>query len=90
MMTLTTMRTASVLLFIALLAGCSSNRAEVPQAELQRHADAAIAANETIISRLQLAFQQSLEADLTAGRQPTIDILTLSGGADWGLSLIHI
>jgi len=67
-----------------LLAGCASERAEIPPAELQVRTSRAVAANDALIERMLATSEASLEADVAAGRRPSIDVLTLSGGADWG------
>jgi hypothetical protein len=78
------MRQIAALLAILLLAACASERAVMTPAELRTCTSAAIASNEKLVDRMQQAFTASLEADLAAGRTPSIDILALSGGADWG------
>lgn len=66
------------------LAGCASNRAEMKPEELRSHSARAIAANTAVVGKVERTFTATLEAELAAGHQPSIDILSLSGGADWG------
>lgn len=67
-----------------LLAGCAASRPDMTPDALKEHARRAMAENAAVVSGLERSFQDRLEADLAAGRRPTIDILGLSGGADWG------
>lgn len=69
---------------IAILLSACSRRPDMGPEELRTHCEKAVAANALIIGRAERAFTTSLQADLAAGRPPVIDILTLSGGADWG------
>ena len=78
------MRLTAAVLSVLILAGCASERAEIPPAELQSRTVTARTANEAIVDRVQQAFNASLLADVAAGRPPSIDVLALSGGADWG------
>jgi hypothetical protein len=70
--------------FLLLAAGCSSQRAELPRDELYRRLDQAGTANLTLLASMRRKMVLTLEADLAAGRRPSIDLLVLSGGADWG------
>ncbi|MBN8526708.1 MAG: patatin-like phospholipase family protein [Planctomycetes bacterium] len=67
-----------------LLAGCASARPAMTGDALHQHVTRAMAENAAIVSALERSFQERLQDDLAAGRRPTIDILALSGGADWG------
>ncbi len=74
------------LLLIAVLAstGCSGRRAELPREDLYHRLEQAGTANLALQQEMNARIGRSLEADLAAGRKPSIDILTLSGGGDWG------
>lgn len=78
------MRTASLALVLLLLAACGSERAAMSPDELRLRTTQAIAANDRMVERMLAGCLTSLEADAAAGRTPSIDILILSGGADWG------
>ncbi len=74
------------LLALSLLfpAGCSGGRAVIPSEELYRRLDQAEAANLELVQTLRARVVPALADDLAAGREPAIDILSLSGGGDWG------
>ncbi len=69
---------------VLLLAACGDHRHEVESPELKKRA--AVVAQTQIALRADLVATalNSLEADLTAGREARLDILMLSGGGSWG------
>lgn len=70
---------------VLLAAGCGGGpRAEIASAVLDAKLAQAAAGNRELLTTLQRRVVTSLEADLAAGRRPSIDLLVLSGGADWG------
>jgi hypothetical protein len=67
------------------LSGCGDPpRAEIPPDVLNAKLAQAGASNRALMATLQRRVITSLESDLAAGRTPSIDLLVLSGGADWG------
>jgi len=78
------MSSAIGLLALMVSTGCSGRRAELPRAELYHRLDQAGAANLALLQEMRSRISRSLESDLAAGRTPSIDILALSGGGDWG------
>lgn len=64
--------------------GCVSERAAIAPEVLAEHKQRAIAENHAVVAQVQESIGRRLDEDLAAGRRPTIDILVLSGGADWG------
>lgn len=69
----------------AVLGGCGgAKRAAIAPEVLDAKVAQAAASNRELLSNLQRRINRSLDADLAAGRTPSIDLLVLSGGADWG------
>ncbi len=67
------------------LSGCGkAARVEFAPAELQAKVVQANTTNATLVRTLRERARASLDADLAANRTPSIDLLVLSGGADWG------
>lgn len=75
---------SSCLLALIACAGCSGGRAELPRDELYRRLERAGTANLDLIRDMHARIGRTLDADVAAGRKPSIDILSLSGGGDWG------
>jgi hypothetical protein len=69
---------------LLVLVGCSGGRAELPRDELYQRLERAGAANIELIRDMHARIGRTLDADVAAGRKPSIDILSLSGGGDWG------
>lgn len=81
----TVARTCLAIAFALLLGGCGGEpRATIAPEVLDAKLAQAAANNRTLLVDLQRRISTSLEADLAAGRTPSIDLLVLSGGADWG------
>lgn len=72
------------LVMAVLACGCSGGRAALPREDLYRRLEQAGAGNLALVQALRARVAPALDADLAAGRVPSIDILSLSGGGDWG------
>lgn len=71
--------------FAVLMTGCGKEpRGTIAPEVLDAKLAQAAANNRALLTALQRRVVTSLEADLAAGRTPSIDLLVLSGGADWG------
>lgn len=69
---------------LLLLSGCGQERAVATPAQLQARLAATSTINRTLYQQVVARMLKRLDADVAAGRQPRIDVLALSGGAEWG------
>ena len=76
----------SVCIAVCLVAliGCAGGRGELPREELYQRLERAGEANLALVRDMHARIGRTLDADVAAGRKPSIDILSLSGGGDWG------
>lgn len=75
---------ALLAILVVLAAGCTPTRAEMPDAERYTRMRELGEGNSRVVSDVRDRLIASLREDLAAGRAPSLDILILSGGADWG------
>lgn len=67
-----------------LLAACGTQRQEALPAELHARLESAGVAHRALVDGVTARMLARLDAALAAGRDPVINVLMLSGGAEWG------
>ncbi len=78
------MRTALLSLALFLAIGCTPDRPQATAAELSRRFDGLCTTNAAVVDRVIQRMGAVLDEQRAAGNPLYIDILVLSGGADWG------
>jgi hypothetical protein len=67
-----------------LLVSCATQRPDLSKEDLTHHLNHAGKTNLALMHDIRGRLTRSLDADVAAGRRPSLDLLVLSGGGDWG------